>query len=146
MRIQQLAIYLYRCIAEEITCVNGLRPLLFVVHFLEHCSGCFRTTGTRYITDLIHVRQRILCLAHIVDEIGSGFHVLRVLRNNPTVEPYVRAFLRNDIIQHHTHLGCLFDSELRITRPTEVEPCLAFRHLFLTEIDFPSADLLLGLQ
>ena len=52
----------------------------------------------------------------------------------------------NDIIEHHAHLGCLLDSELCVAGPGQVEPCFAFGHLLFTEIDFPSADLFLGLQ
>ena len=146
MRVEHFAVHLNRFVSEEIGSIHGLRPFFGIVLLRQDVSRSQRTTGTGDIAYLIHVGQRVLRLAHIIDEIGSGFGVLGVLRDYPSVEPYVRTLLGHDIIEHDAHLGCLFYSELRIAGPAEVHPCLAFGHLFLAEIDFPSAYLFLGLE
>ena len=143
MRIEHLALYLDRFVAEEIRSVHGLGPFLIVVLLLQDRRSSQRTSGAGYITDLVHVSQRILRLAHVVDEVGSGFDILGIFRDYPSVEPYIRSLLRYDVIQHHTHLGCFLDRELCIAGPAQVHPCLAFGHFFFTEVHFPSADLFL---
>ena len=146
MRVQHLAFYLNGSVAEEIRSVHGLRPFLVVIHLFEDLSSCQLAAAAGYITDLVHVSDSVLRLAHIIDEIGSGFDVLRIFRDYPSVEPNIRTFLRYDIIEHDTHFGCLFDSELSVSGPGEVEPCFAFGHLLFSEVHFPTADLFLGLQ
>ena len=146
MRVEPLTVHVDGLVTEEIRRVHGLGPFFFIVLVRQDLSSRMLTACARYITDLGHVGECVLSLAHIVDEIGGSLGILRVLRDYPTVEPYVRALLRHNVVEHHTHLSGFFDGELCVTGPAEVEPCFAFCHLLFTEVHFPTADLFLGLE
>ena len=114
-------------LSEEISQIHRLRISLLVAHCFEDLLARY----TAHISRGFHIGESHILSAEIVDGI---------LRNHPSVEPYIASLLRNFVSQIYAHFPGFFYRPDRITAPGHVQISLAFGHRLLAEICFPSLD------
>jgi len=95
-------------LAEEVREVNGLGVVLSVVSPLEDLGR----SDDADVTDLLHVLDSVLRHTEVVDEVRSSLDVLRILRDAPSVKPYVRALVGHAVLEGDAYLFSFVDSPL----------------------------------
>ena len=118
---------------EEVACINSIFELVVNLR-LKHLRCCHST----HIADSIHIFEGYIATTHKVDEVACSLDILRVLRDYPTVKPYIATLIRDIVVESYANGCCLLDSPNSITAPSKVDVCLLFGHHLLTEVSLPA--------
>ena len=86
-------------LSEEISQIHRLRISLLVAHCFEDLLARY----TAHISRGFHISESHILSAEIVDEVGSSLRIAGILRNHPSVEPYIASLFRNFVSQIYAH-------------------------------------------
>ena len=121
--------------SEEVAYIDAIFKVLVNLCF-EYLRGC----NGAHIADSVHISQGNIATAHKVDKVACSLDILGILRDYPTVKPYIATLIRNIVVERNTHIFSLLDSPHGIATPSEVDIRLLLSHHFLAEVCLPTCN------